>query len=248
MHLSIALPLSLLSLLCVSPVLADQEPLLDLTFNDASISQAPITIIDVLSESPKHQLLMRLLQRTKLIPLLNMLNNTAFFAPDDDAITKQIEESGSTLWDEMLRDADEGSGGGRDNIQYELRQHILYHLVPLREFNASSQPRPPLAFPADSPAAHLTLYYPGKPIQPPSPNPPPGSPWLPEPGGVLAKQAQRLRVSEKDGVKSTAVNWNGEGGIAVTALSEATNGEVWSVDTIIPLPPTLGESFPFFFG
>ncbi|KZT57878.1 hypothetical protein CALCODRAFT_482866 [Calocera cornea HHB12733] len=199
-----------------------------------------MTLIDIVSQSPNHQLLMRLLQRTKLVPTMNMLNNSVFFAPDDNAITKQIEGTPSSLWNEALWAADEGSGGGRDNIQYELRQHLLYHLVPLPNFNATERPRPPLTFPSVRPESHSTLYYPGKPIQGPSPAPPPGSPWMPLPGGVLAKMPQRLRVIEKDGVKLAAVDWKGEGGIPLTSLPEAINGEVWSVDTVIPLPPTLG--------
>ncbi|KZO90215.1 hypothetical protein CALVIDRAFT_531595 [Calocera viscosa TUFC12733] len=240
MRLSFALPLSLLSLVCATTVLADQAPLLDATFYNGSIQKAPVTLIDIISQSPNHQLLMRLLQRTKLIPTMNMLNNSVFFAPDDEAIQKQVEGTPYSLWDETLWGADQGSGGGRDNIQYELRQHLLYHLLPLPNFNASAEPRPPLTFPSANPESHSTLYYPGKPIQGPSPAPPPGSPWMPLPGGTLAKMPQKLRVVETDGVKLTAVDWKGEGGIPLTLVGEGSNGEVWSLNKVIPVPPNLG--------
>ncbi|EJU00030.1 hypothetical protein DACRYDRAFT_23561 [Dacryopinax primogenitus] len=239
MRLSFVLPLSLLSIVCATPVFTHQEPLLDVAFNDGSMQQAPITIIDILSQSPDHQLLMRILQRTKLIPLLNILNNTAFFAPNDEAIQKQINGSSLSLWDETLWETNQGSGGRPDNIQYELRQHLLYHLIPLPEYNIS-QPRPPLKFPSSRPKAYFTMHYPGKPIQGPSPSPPPGSPWMPAPGGTLAKMAQKLRVIQKDGVSMTSVDWKGEGGVSLSLIAEGTNGEVWSSNQVLPLPPNLG--------
>src|SRR6266853_4693787 len=48
------------------------------------------TLVDKLSEDPDFTTLLRLLQRARLIPTLNRLNGTTFFAPTNDAINRYI--------------------------------------------------------------------------------------------------------------------------------------------------------------
>ncbi|KAJ7630786.1 carnitine acyl carnitine carrier [Roridomyces roridus] len=63
------------------------------------------TLVDALSADPDYTSLLRLLQRARLIPTLNKLNGSTFFAPTNDAISR------------------------RHNIQEQLRQQLFYHLI-----------------------------------------------------------------------------------------------------------------------
>ncbi|KAK9322163.1 hypothetical protein V1517DRAFT_339089 [Lipomyces orientalis] len=49
---------------------------------------ASVSIVDLLSSSPDFTLLVRVLQRTGLIPVLNMARNVTFFAPSDQVLKK----------------------------------------------------------------------------------------------------------------------------------------------------------------
>ncbi|KAK9483806.1 hypothetical protein V1527DRAFT_472172 [Lipomyces starkeyi] len=51
-------------------------------------TMASISIVDLLSSSPDFTLLVRVLQRTGLIPVLNMARNVTFFAPSDEVLKK----------------------------------------------------------------------------------------------------------------------------------------------------------------
>ncbi|KAL4242124.1 hypothetical protein ABKN59_001912 [Abortiporus biennis] len=157
-----SLPLSLFAF--VSFVAAAQVPL----------SQQPTitstNLVDALSADEDYTSLLRLLQTAKLIPTLNKLNGSTFFAPTNDAIKRHA--ASRPLWMDALREQSEL----RDNVQDKLRQELFYHLLnyTLEELPSSQTPK-----------VLKTLHYPRIPVEPPSNEPPPYPPWLPTPGGSL---------------------------------------------------------------
>ena len=107
------------------------------------LASASLSLVDLLSSSPDHSLLLSAFQRARLIPTLNRLNGSTLFAPTNEAIRRQQEkekERGSSAvissqstggaW--SLIDAEEDSLDGRkghDNLQLELRATLLYHCL-----------------------------------------------------------------------------------------------------------------------
>ncbi|KAJ7706335.1 carnitine/acyl carnitine carrier [Mycena rosella] len=138
------------------------------------------TLVDALSADPDYTSLLRLLQRARLIPTLNRLNGSAFFAPTNDAISRHA------LWDTVVRD---DTFVVSDNIQEELRQQLFYHLI---NYSLPAMPDAP------HPQVLKTLLFPRSPLEPPSRDPPPSPPWMPIPGGSLGSAPQRLRVAARD--------------------------------------------------
>ncbi|KAI0041795.1 hypothetical protein FA95DRAFT_1500992 [Auriscalpium vulgare] len=183
------------------------------------------TLVDKLSDDPDYTSLLRLLQRAKLIPTLNRLNGSTFFAPTNDAIRRH--SSRNSLWRDALRDEDLLLG---DNVKDQLRQELFYHLL-----NYTVTP------PQDQDIlVTKTLHFPLEPSEPPADEPPPRPPWLPIPAGTLGGEPQRLRLTLKEGDLRVGVDAFGQGGAkAIKGLEVASNGILVGIDDILNVPPSL---------
>lgn len=167
------------------------------------------SLVDLLSASPQHSLLLSAFQRARLIPTLNRLNGSTFFAPTNDAIRAERDrekERGvideDAIWSFAARtdgDADEGEAGGyddlrkppvHDNLQLALRDTLLFHLLNYTLFPAPSNSSTNSSFssplPLNSPTLQETLYYPSLsslnssfPAPPTLPGTPPDDPGAP---------------------------------------------------------------------
>lgn len=189
------------------------------------------TLVDLLSADKDYTTLLKLLQRARLIPTLNKLNGTTFFAPTNDAINRYI------LWNTLPPlplggpQQDEPTWShGFDNVNEQLRQQLLYHLL-----NYTLPHYPPEAV-----EVLTTLHFPRIPVEPPSKEPPPGPPWLPTPGGLLNGEGQRLRLAVRDGSAFVNVDANGEQGIQV--VKEAVYGPnllLIGIGDVIDVPTNL---------
>ncbi|GAA6019042.1 hypothetical protein JCM11491_002499 [Sporobolomyces phaffii] len=229
------------------------------------------SLVELLSASPDHSLLLRAFQRARLVPDLNKLNGSTLFAPTNEAIRRAASDdhlahrsspSSSSVWRVLALDSDDDEP--RDNLQLELRQTLLYHCLnytlfpdpnpsPTPSPNASSSfDRDPL--PIDVVTLQETLYYPSlSPYNDSFPHPPtlPGSP--PDdhdkpprpPKGLLDGEGQKVRVvarKDKDQVW-VGVDAKGEGGIAVNrrAIEWAKNGVFVPVDGVLERPTDLAS-------
>jgi len=187
-----------------------------------------MTLVDALNADPDYTSLLRLLQRTRLIPTLNRLNGSTFFAPTNDAIKKHASKN--SLWQDVL---DDTTGFVPDNLQEQLRQQLLYHLLNETLFT----------LPTDSNVlAYKTLLYPRKTIDPLPRDPPPNPPWMPIPGGTLGGEPQRLRVAARDQDAYVGVDTFGENGATITkGGQDAGNGMLFGIADVLEPPPDLGK-------
>lgn len=127
------------------------------TFRKHNDTQDSFNLIDLVAQSSQHSIFLRLLQRTRLIPTLNRLQEfddgtgLTMLAPTDDAfLTKkdverqalaQTESSGGIGFWEYLLSPDNVSSAAegpvwhqnrliaKDNINAVARQHLLYHIL-----------------------------------------------------------------------------------------------------------------------
>lgn len=225
------------------------------------------TLVDVLSASADFSTLLRLLQRTQLIPALNALASGTLFAPTNAAFAAAGKD-GLVGWawvdnDEVATAAD------YDNVLHETRGLLLYHLLncslPLTSVSPPANDSDDLPFSSNSngsssgnskrlrpafpdggePRPFETLLFPA----PPSADRPskPG-PWLPTPSGQLGREGQRVRgVSRpaEDG-ESAADDWvgvdgQGRGGVRVEGEpQQAGNGVVVRVGGVLDVPADVG--------
>lgn len=191
------------------------------------------SMVSLLSLSPQHSMTLHLLQRAKLIPTLNMMQNATFFAPTDRAWERWAERQGgddsswlgtATLQEWTQPSDSEGESLKAelaDNQNWALRQHLLYHLL-----NYTLAPDDILPANDDGPSASNistleTLLFPYLKAPDPTPSPPSGPPWLPPKDtgkGLLGGSGQRLRLLRGSGpeaeVARVAVDWRGEGGVS----------------------------------
>lgn len=195
-------------------------------------SQTPLhatstTLVDLLSADADYTQLLRLLQRTRLIPTLNKLNGSTFFAPTNDAIQRYA------LWNDFLVDSEDLY----DNINEQVRQTLLYHLL-----NYTLPTFPPSQ---NEVATYSTLHFPRIPISPPSPNPPPAPPWVPLPGGSLHNESQRLRAAVRESFDGTSrayldVDAFGQNGSPVVKEPvSGTNCLLVGIDDVLEVPKSL---------
>ena len=209
-------------------------PLAVLTFLPASIASEPqvpfpplhtpsavhsTTLIDALSADGNYTRLIRLLQRSRLVPTVNRLNGATLFAPINDAIRKH------TLWSAASGSTDTFASLA-DNIKEKLRQQLLYHLL---NYSITALPT------VQHPQVHKTLHFPREESSP-------NSPWLPVPGGSLGGEPQRLRWAARDGVTYVGTDYAGNGGIQVLKPPvNASNGVLLGIGGILEPPSDLGE-------
>ncbi|GAA6046845.1 hypothetical protein JCM3770_005672 [Rhodotorula araucariae] len=137
-------------------------------------------LVDLLSASPDHQLLLAAFQRARLVPTLNRLNGSTLFAPTDEAIRRERDkereralsgdEVGAAIWSAVVEWTEQGSveraAVEHDNLQLALRDTLLYHIlnytiVPPPPSNRTNSTTPqPEPLPLDLPTLHETLYFP----------------------------------------------------------------------------------------
>ncbi|KAJ1301644.1 hypothetical protein OPQ81_008887 [Rhizoctonia solani] len=227
---------TLANVLLAGSVLADQRPFEATQENTTSEEHGfRKTVIDVLSADKDYTLLLKALQRARLVPTLNRINGTTLFAPTNAAIERYAKAHPGSLWASLV------SGSPPTNPHNDLRQHLFYHLL-----NYTATPTTSESLPA-APATftHRTLHFPQAPDDgsgPPSHEPPDLPPWMPVPGGLLAGEPQRVRVTWRDDAAWVAVSEQGEVGVKVVKSDvEAANGRVVGIDGIISLPKDLAH-------
>lgn len=185
------------------------------------------TLVDALNDDPDYTSLIKLLQATRLIPTLNKLNGSTLFAPTNDAIKRHA--STNSLWRVALDDSPDSFN---DNIKEQLRQQLFYHLL---NYSITLTPDQP------GTQVELTLYFPNKPLDPPSREPPPSPPWMPIPKSTLGNEPQRLRVSARDDHVWVGVDAFGKGGAEIVkAQQDAGNGILLGIADVLNTPPDLG--------
>lgn len=218
MHLWHCFPLPLLALVPVA--FTAQVP-----FSHNNVTVSSTNLIDALSSDPDYTSLLHLLQKAKLIPALNKITASTLFAPTNDAIERH--KSTNSLWSAAL--ADDGMPL-RDNVQEALRQELFYHLLNETLSDLPSN---------QTPQVLKTLHYPRQPTY----EPPSASPWLPEPGGTLGGEPQRLRIAARDDEKWVGVDFVGNGGVEIVKpLVNTSNGLLLGVKDVLEVPPDLGTS------
>ncbi|CUA69620.1 Dynein heavy chain 7, axonemal [Rhizoctonia solani] len=226
---------TLANVLLAGSVLAEQVPL-EGAHGDDSVDEHTVrkTIIDVLSADKDYTLLLQAVQRARLVPTLNRLNGSTLFAPTNAAIERYAESHPDSAWASLLAESP-------TNPHNDLRQHVFYHLL-----NYTATPTTSKDLPA-APATytHKTLHFPQAPEDgsgPPSREPPNVPPWMPVPGGLLAGEPQRVRVTWKDDAAWVAVSEQGKNGVKVVKDDvEASNGRIVGIDDVIPLPKNLAD-------
>ncbi|VDC01863.1 unnamed protein product [Peniophora sp. CBMAI 1063] len=194
---------------------------------DGSVRTTSTTLVDKLSNDSDYSSLLRLLQRAKLIPTLNRLNGSTFFAPTNDAIEKH--KASNSLWHAALSDDDSPL---LDNVHEQLRQDLLYHLL-----NYSiSLPQ------EESILVTHTLHFPHEHTEPPTHEPPGRPPWMPQPGGTLGGEPQRLRVAARESAVYVGVDTFGKGGAKlVKGEVDAGNGILLGIDSVLAPPSHLAD-------
>ncbi|KAJ2919313.1 hypothetical protein MD484_g1154, partial [Candolleomyces efflorescens] len=189
---------------------------------------ASTTVVDALGADPDYVSLLKLLQRSRLIPTLNRLEASTIFAPTNDAVKRYVDKD--SLWKSILED---DAFVVTDNIQERLRQQLFYHLLNYTLPATSS---------FSGVQTHDTLHYPSLDLQPPSREPPPNPPWMPVPGGSLGGKPQRIRVASDDTGVRVGVDSFGRGGANwVKKAVDASNGVVIGIDTLLDPPSNLAR-------
>jgi len=218
-------------LLGLFSVLAPLVASAQIPIDSSAPSISSTTLVDALSADPDYTRLIRLLQRSRLIPTLARLNGTTLFAPTNDAIERHATYN--SLWGAGLYE-DDGHLEPRDNIQEKLRQDLLYHML--------NGTLPPFPKPEESTVqVHETLHYPHKPIDPPTGDPPPSPPWIPKPGGTLGGLPQRLRLASRSKEVWVGVDAFGKGGAKVVKERvDVANGVLVGIGGVLEPPPSLG--------
>lgn len=228
-----------------------------------TVDETTTTLVDLLSEDGDLSLFIRLLQRARLIPTLNLLKNATLFAPTNDAVSSE-----SWMLD-MLPDLDTPLDGPilqgnesdpHDNLNYRLRERLFYHML-----NYSWTP-PELASPDEeankgytSPVNcyETTLLFPTKHED----HGRPGHVPYPEPEDtLLGGEGQKLAIATEGGKTSSSlfgaqqdgqtgpvvrvgVDELGEGGASILPSRGgiARNGKLIVIDSILQPPKSLAH-------
>ncbi|KAG1749841.1 uncharacterized protein EDB91DRAFT_1235288 [Suillus paluster] len=185
------------------------------------------TLVDVLNADEDYSYLLSLLQKAKLIPTLNKLNGSTFFAPTNDAVKRHAQTN--DLWGSALEYPDLL----KDNVQEELRQQLFYHLL---NYSVTQIPNDLTTRVLD------TLHYPKLSLDPPANEPLPSLPWIPLPESTLGNKSQKLRLTSREGVAWVGVDAFGKGGIEIKKERvDAANGVVYGISQVLEVPPHLGR-------
>jgi uncharacterized surface protein with fasciclin (FAS1) repeats len=244
-------------------VILQPEPI---HYLDDAIHTQATTTIDILSSSSNHSTFLRLLQRTRLIPTLNLIQGSSIFAPTDEAWSTWGEAQGFEVQNLLSTGLESELA---DNVLFGLKQHLLYHILNYTLHDDASN-----KYANDSTKSYVTtettLLFPNRPIMRPAPDKPPtGSPWLPQGGdGDLGGMGQQVRLrytgGDPAGVGCDARGeggsdvWNGwplkrkngaapspaDGGALLGGkdgiVRHASNGVVIGIQRVLEPPPSLG--------
>ncbi|KAA1102267.1 hypothetical protein PGTUg99_017191 [Puccinia graminis f. sp. tritici] len=167
------------------------------------------TLIDLLSNSTEHTKLLHLIQISRLVPTINSLSSASLFAPTNQAIESAGLSSLSTT---------------QDNLQLELRQTLLYHLL--------NYTLPDSTGPSDSPQLLDSLLFP-EPINTGNTD---------DRRLLLGHQPQKLRIIQRDQDRFIGVDQRGQGGIRLPPpdqFQNATNGILIPIQSILKPPRSL---------
>ena len=233
----------------------------------SSSSHSSENLISALSSSKQHTTLLRLLQRSKCIPILSHIPSATVFAPTDaawDAWADSHSPPSSTermfgwFGPEGLSEWFAEDDGSLDNENWALRQHLLYHML-----NYTLEPGDVAN--SSGVVTHTTLLFPLDSEPDHTPLPDPNATWIPQGGiGMLGGHGQRLRLSTGEGRK-VGVDWRGDGGVEVwdgsgwpkddgnkTEVSKTRkkmkgakwvqNGVVVGLNGVMDPPPSIGGS------
>ncbi|PLW26767.1 hypothetical protein PCANC_25595 [Puccinia coronata f. sp. avenae] len=92
------------------------------------------TLIDLLSASADYLRLLHLIQITQLVPVINALPTVTLFAPTNSSLEETLKAHQDTTQQQQ------------DNVQLQLRQTLLYHLLnftlPLNQTSPKDTPEP----------------------------------------------------------------------------------------------------------
>jgi hypothetical protein len=211
------------------------------------------TIVSTLSASDQHTTFIRLLQRSKCIPLLAHINTSTVFAPTDKAWDEWVEKhrpeddgllvngwldsTGLEPWLGDVNAMKEDESEAFDNQNWALRQHLLYHML-----NYTLSPESLIAGDGSNITTETTLLFPMAEEPEHTPIPPPGPPWLPRGGeGLLSGHGQRLRIarggSDVGGETGrVGVDWTGKDGVSIW------DGGGWKEDGNSSLVDVIGKA------
>ncbi|GAA94523.1 hypothetical protein E5Q_01175 [Mixia osmundae IAM 14324] len=205
----------------------------------AGIHTQSTTLVDLLSADADFSLLLRLVQRARLVPTLNALNGSTFFAPTNDAI-KRIQNQ--TARHPFKLDTPV------DNIQAELRATLLYHLLNYTLNDTANA--------NDQVEMHETMLIPSRKAGQGRP----GSPGMgdghddqldtrdqyEDDYGWLAGQGQKLfiapsKTTDKPSPLLVGVSAQGAGGVTSGISRSATNGNLVPLDGVLDPPRNLSQ-------
>ncbi|PKI84087.1 hypothetical protein MVES1_002226 [Malassezia vespertilionis] len=212
-------------------------------------SQEPgaFNLIDMLSERKDLSTFTLLLQRTRLIPALNRIQELGcahtgmtLFVPNNDAFEAATrgDTPDATFWQNVLHNTHDV-----DNINVALRQLLWYHVLnyTLPERGPQMGIYETLHFPSRK--RIIEPSHPGVLPQPPDVPPHPGAE---DEGDLLGRQGQFVRVRRAQ-MGSTqgmcvGVDSSGRGGAKVLRADRTSSSSVlFTIDKVVPLPPTLEQ-------
>ncbi|KAH9811749.1 hypothetical protein DFH28DRAFT_900262 [Melampsora americana] len=200
------------------------------TFQSPSSTTTPhssqtVTFIDLLSNSTSFSNLLHLIQRARLVPIINLLNSSTFFAPTNDAIQSH------PLLSLALNPISPQDDSNPDNLQLELRQTLLYHLL-----NYSL----PSSIPTETPTMLETLLFP-LPVNQSIPPRHPGQSPVESPPSLLGGKGQKLRIIQRDHNTYLEVDSHGDNGtlLRLNETQLASNGILIPLDRVLTPPPRL---------
>jgi solute carrier family 25 carnitine/acylcarnitine transporter 20/29 len=178
------------------------------------------TLIDLLSTSTEHSQLLHLIQITRLVPVINSLPKATLFAPTNSALEETLKAQQHTT----------NTNQQQDNVQLQLRQTLLYHLLnftlPLNQTIPKHTPEPldTLLFPKPTHLLNINNDH------------------NDDDHLLLGHQPQKLRIISRDQVSYIGVDARGQGGIALPGseqIQQATNGILVPIQSILTPPPSL---------
>lgn len=189
-------------------------------------------LIDVLNYHPELSTFTHLLQRTRLLPTLNRIQEL-----DEDNTGITIFAPTNEAFDAIFS----GDVGGKlpDNVQAVLRQRLLYHVL---NYTLPEE--------GQALALYETLHLPSRKrlFEPTRPGPIPQRPQRPpEPGaedhgGLLGNRGQYMRIQRNalGHVVRVGVNAQGQGGARCIGRDDRSRqGILYVIDQVLDVPPPL---------
>ena len=209
--------------------------------NVSESSTQDVNLVDIISTYPELSTFIHYLQRARLIPSLNRMQEKSdvssgmtIFAPTNAAF-----ESFWRHGDLGNKSVSEQEQHLPDNIQAELRQQLLYHVLnyTLLDGNDANLFLETLHFPS-----RKRLFEPTRPGTVPQKPQDPPHPGAEDSGGLLGGYGQMLRVvrAENGSITHVGMDHRGMHGARVIHVDRRSrHGIVYLIDRVISLPPSL---------